>query len=450
MRGELLNGARRIPSPLRPQREQISIEERMVKFGRLLFSFFAFVIAPYALTSTINVPKDQPTVQAGIDAATDGDMVLVAPGTYYENLDFKGKAITVTGSGGPKVTIIDGGHISQVVRFASGEGPGSMLSGFTIQHGMSGFMGGGIYIDLTSPTIRHSVIQNNLATDGGGGIGIQCGSPLIEDNVIRNNSQRSNSEGGSGGGIYVLCPGSARIIGNRIENNIWPGSGGGISLNGAGTPLIKDNIISSNSAEWNPRSVFSQGGGIFAINDSSALIIQNLMVANRATQGAGIYLSEVEGQNPILLNNTIVGEPGWIQGGAIWVGGFDDGVQFLNNIAVGIPGAPTAGAIYCDGTFSQQPPIFTNNDAYSGNGTALQGTCASQSNQNGNISADPKFVDLVKQNYKLRAGSPAINAGTNSAPDLPKKDLAGHARIVGGTIDMGAYEYQGKKSARRQ
>jgi hypothetical protein len=416
-----------------------------VKFIRLLLSLVALVISPCVFASTIHVPKDQVTIQAGIDAANDGDKVLVAPGTYYENIDFKGKAITVTSSGGPKVTTMDGGQVNQVVTFASGEGPNSVLSGFTIQNGASGFVGGGIYIDLTSPTVRHNVIENNLANDGGGGIGVYCGSPLIEENIIRNNSQLPNSEGGvGGGGISVGCTGSARIIGNSIENNTWPGSGGGISLDAAGTPLIENNIIASNSAEFNPRSVPSQGGGIYAVNDSSALIIQNLIVANSATQGGGIYLSVPEGQNPILVNNTIVAQPGLIQGGAVWVGGFDDGVQFFNNISVGVPSAPTGSAVYCDGTFSQQPPTFANNDAYSGIGTGLQGTCAGQSNQNGNISANPEFVDLAKRNYRLRVGSPAINVGTNSAPDLPKKDIAGRPRIVGGTIDMGTYEYQGK------
>jgi serine protease len=109
-----------------------------VKFIRLLLSLFALVIAPCVLASTIQVPKDQPTIQGGIDAAIDGDMVLVAPGTYYENIDFKGKAITVTSSGGPKVTTMDGGQVNQVVTFASGEGPSSVLSGFTIQNGRSG------------------------------------------------------------------------------------------------------------------------------------------------------------------------------------------------------------------------------------------------------------------------------------------------------------------------
>ena len=59
--------------------------------------------------STIHVPGDQPTIQAGINAASNGDTVLVDPGTYYENIDFLGKAITVTSSGGAAQTIIDGG-----------------------------------------------------------------------------------------------------------------------------------------------------------------------------------------------------------------------------------------------------------------------------------------------------------------------------------------------------
>src|SRR5262245_23192392 len=67
--------------------------------------------------NTLNVPADYPTIQSAINAANNGDTVLVAPGTYYENINFNGKAITVTSSSGASATIIDGSHNGTVVTF---------------------------------------------------------------------------------------------------------------------------------------------------------------------------------------------------------------------------------------------------------------------------------------------------------------------------------------------
>src|SRR5258708_2632969 len=85
--------------------------------------------------STIHVPGDQPTIQAGINAASNGDTVLVDPGTYYENIDFLGKAITVTSSGGAAQTIIDGGARTSTVIFETSELRNSVLSGFSVRNG---------------------------------------------------------------------------------------------------------------------------------------------------------------------------------------------------------------------------------------------------------------------------------------------------------------------------
>jgi len=87
-----------------------------------------------AMSATIHVPVDQPTIQAGIDAAFDGDTVLVAPGTYVENIDFKGKGVTLESVEGPHYTVIDGGSPSNpdygsVVTFDSGEVLDSELIG---------------------------------------------------------------------------------------------------------------------------------------------------------------------------------------------------------------------------------------------------------------------------------------------------------------------------------
>lgn len=393
--------------------------------------------------AVINVPADQPTIQAAINAALNGDKVMVASGTYFENIDFAGKAIMVTSTSGKNVTFIDGNHAGPVVTFKSGEGRKSVLSNFTLQNGSTTFEGGGIYISNSSPTITNNVVKNNAAANGGAGIAAEFSSALIQGNTITNNTQLPGYSGGSGGaGINVGGAGSAQIIGNVIQNNTWnSGDGGGITLFAAGTPTIKNNIIKGNVATG--VSPAAQGGGIWIVNDSAALIEQNLIYGNTAGQGSGVYASVPYGdRGPLFVNNTIVGTASAPQGSAVYVGGFDNQVQFFNNLMTAPSGL---NAVYCDNLYSQTPPIFTNNDAFSANGSGLQGTCASEAGQAGNISVDPLFAGAT--NFQLKTASPAIDAGTNAAPSLPTADLAGKSRIYDGNtdglavIDMGAYEY---------
>ena len=117
------------------------------------------VVAAMMLTSAaaqadiINVPGDQPTIQAGIDAAVDGDEVVVAPGTYFEAIDFLGRAITVRSSDGHRVTTIDAtGLNTSVVKCVNFEGADTILEGFTITGG-NALEGGGMLINFSNPTI---------------------------------------------------------------------------------------------------------------------------------------------------------------------------------------------------------------------------------------------------------------------------------------------------------
>jgi len=97
-------------------------------------------VAPLASAAVINVPADQATIQAGIDAAAGGDSVVVAPGVYEEILDLEGKTITVRSSGGAAVTTIDATNVTDpgtgkpVFRADSGE-TGTVIEGFTITGG---------------------------------------------------------------------------------------------------------------------------------------------------------------------------------------------------------------------------------------------------------------------------------------------------------------------------
>ena len=127
----------------------------------------ALFFGPAALGSTLAVPAPYTTIQSAINAAVDGDVIVVASGTYSENIDFLGKAITLRSSDGPAVTTINGSGTGSVVQCVSGEGPGTVLEGFTITGGNAN-NGGGMLNLGTSPTVNNCIFESNNAADRGG------------------------------------------------------------------------------------------------------------------------------------------------------------------------------------------------------------------------------------------------------------------------------------------
>ena len=369
-------------------------------------------------------------IQGQIDMATDGDTVLVAPGTYLGTIDFRGKAIKLISEQGPLVTIIDGGRsASPVVSFSNGEGPASILQGFTIQNGHDK----GIFANNASPGIINNIVVNTAICDGAG-IELNNSSAIVKQNTIRDNVATCAGSR-AGGAIVVRGAASAEIVNNHIIDNAAIDLAGGITLWDAGTPIIEGNTINGNS-----------GGAIKIRNLSGALIRQNIIANNIDENCGGIdWLVPSGSVGPRIINNTIVENDGAL-GSAICAHGFDGQALLVNNIIVSNPGQT---AIFCESVRhgDLEPPIIKFNNVFAPSGIAYGGVCTDQTSKNGNISADPLFMDELNEDYQLSLTSPAIDAGDIAVADLPARDITGNDRIVDGhlntiaLVDLGAYEF---------
>src|SRR4051812_19029036 len=129
------------------------------------------IVSGTAEAAVIRVPADQPSIQQAINVAANGDLILVSPGTYFERINYNGKAIAIQSVAGAKQTIIDGTFGGTVVTLTHGEGLQSVLRGFTIQHGNESF-GAGMMLSGASPTVTQNIFRDNVQQSGGFGAGV--------------------------------------------------------------------------------------------------------------------------------------------------------------------------------------------------------------------------------------------------------------------------------------
>ena len=267
------------------------------------------IITPSAASAaTIRVPGDHPMIQASIVESLDGDLILVAPGTYAENISFIGKAVTLRGEQGAAVTVIDGGLTGSVVTFSSGEERAAAIEGFTIQNGSGtyyelypGYMaycGGGIFCVGSSPSVSNCTISRNGADHGGGIFGDRGSSPMITSCTIAENQAVYG-----GGGIGLFFESSVEVWGSKLSDNSGGYFGGGIYFSGD-MVKITNCTISGNQAD--------SGGGVYCNNHIRSVITHCTIVENTATgtygAGGGVYYDWYSGYlsiiNSILWDNS--------------------------------------------------------------------------------------------------------------------------------------------------
>ena len=316
------------------------------------------------------------TIQTGINAATDSDTVLVAAGTYKENIKLNFIDISIIGKN-RETTIIDGDQKGTVVKFHRYHNHNkTVLSGFTITNGKGtvdegGPWGGGIEINgagvKVKPLLRDLIIENNTALNGAGIHLYNSASPNIENCIIRNNQA-----------IYPDPSGK------------WAaGTGGGISADGyEGT--MKNVLFAENSS--------LSGGALSVFNGNTTLpvnIVNCTFVNNYSFENSDIFL---DGASTLHVTNTIIWDDILIS-------------QLNGTVTLNVDNSLIQGGYSGEGNLDVNP-VFVNVDTTGG----------------------------IKGDYHLKDWSPAIGAGTATGAPTTDIEGNPRPNPAGTNPDMGAFE----------
>ncbi|MBN1213789.1 MAG: right-handed parallel beta-helix repeat-containing protein [candidate division Zixibacteria bacterium] len=220
------------------------------------------------------------TIQHAVNNSSDGDTVLVSPGTYHENIDITSREISIVSryfitddTSYITSTIIDGDAADVVFDFVTSSG---VVSGFTIRNGYSGTGGGLHFYQCALETGDSLVVKHNIINDN-----LSCG--IFTDGselIIRNNIFINNTTWYAGGGVYSYNYDSSQIIYNVFIDNTAGTYGGAISCQAHANSIIRNNTIVGNVAPA------GEGGGIYTCTYADPEIVNNIIVLN---SGGGIY-----------------------------------------------------------------------------------------------------------------------------------------------------------------
>ncbi len=432
-----------------------------------------------AMGADIAVPGDVATIQGAIDIAQAGDVIVVSPGVYQETLQFGSKAITLRSSEGAGVTTIDAGGIAAfAVRVHGVSGGEAVLSGFTITGGLGALggahpTGGGIWISNSTARIEGVVVTGN-SNIFGGGLRAEGSTVTVSDSLFMENEALS-------GGAVSTAGGNVTIERTVMENNRATNNGGGLAGQGGHLTLREVELRENGCGQL--------GGGLWLnhvnINASQLLVERNgfAEVLSGSIQfdtlaGGGVYTSNTSGR---IDRSRFISNRG-AYGGAFYIAG-DGTLEIVNTVMAGSLAA-IGGGVYCNSsspritncTIVNNPwALFTTYNAFPVvRNSILSGNSGTGSNEiggNGLTQISNSIVNgpvwntnigggviqmhpMLDADFAPMAGSPAIDAGDNSAvPTGVTLDLPGNARFVDDPetadtgigespiVDLGAIEF---------
>lgn len=417
-------------------------------------SIIIVVLAVQASAADFVVQPGQ-SIQSAIDAAANGDRVLVHAGTYFEAIDLRGKDLEVLGVDGAESTVIDGtGFGTSTVTMDRGEPESCRFAGFTVVGG-----------------VGKPVPPFDLGWVGGGGIHVAGSSvPRIEDCVVRNNT--ANFGGGVyyGGGGLATAGDPDRIKRCRFIDNqaVGPSSGGGGYY---GTAGLVDCRIEANSSEQNAGGAFAArmrgcivrgnsatnlGGGAVggvAPNTASTLFIACRFEGNSAKFGAGVARSVKFVPFPMILDGChIIGNTGFVASALIslneTIGGFGGAWdEYRRCVIAGNVSTSSAVDIVLDTkSFASPGPTIVSRCTIVGDAVELRQPVAFDNTifadvpapialgsehatfdhclapvalpGAGNVIGQPAFIDASNDDFHLTAGSPGVDVGSSTLDDF--------------------------------
>ncbi len=437
---------------------------------RALFFLGAFILSLIGIsvagTFHVSTPEDLQNALTTAQSNGENDIIYIESDMELSStLTYK----TPDGDGGHKLTIIGNNHILdgknkvQIMNIntdsdenGGDQGGDIKISGVIFKNGNSTTSGGGLHVRFmeASVVVEKCSFQNNYSAENGGGACIDTPSPnpgTNQSNLHEVRSKRMYANSATNSEVYTqTSSGSISVIENSFYNNVAKIDGGGIHIVTISGPIT----VTGNSFYNNSAGGWAAAATVWTYYNSHMIVSNNFFVKNisySSQGGGGIDVWEIFGDSSTLnlvnnsfYENTVTNTD---SGGGAWIG-IGGAAKIYNNIfnknAVDSGGndlyiwdykTPEFVGVYnnafdADSDFDEP----NSKDIFIPNGTNYH--------HDKNIKGNPLFADPNTGDLHLKSGSPCIDAGDNSAGDLPAQDIDGDPRIINGVVDIGADEFR--------